>query len=128
MTAPNAELAYKVLDLAGEHEGHFDMANWAWDYDNSRGEPLRLEDLTGSRCGTTACLAGWTVALAGYAVDSNSNVYDAKGQCLDRKANDLAAEMLGLTDQQRDDLFYVATENVDSAVAEIFGPRPDGGA
>jgi hypothetical protein len=121
VTAPNAELAYKVLDAALAHEGHFDMAAWG---DTATGRPASIADLTSPNCGTVACLAGWTVAMAGHSVDSGADLYDASGNSLGRKADDLAAELLGITEQEAGDLFYSSNDDVEDRIAEIFGPRP----
>jgi hypothetical protein len=131
MTTPNAELAYKVLDLAHRHEAHFNMGDWA------SGVELTIEDLVSDEepryrrsdgepmCGTTACFAGWTAAQAGYTlVGSSSEVF--KGNRLAGRAGDIAAGLLGITDEQADDLFFCDNEDIDEVVAEIFGPRPGG--
>lgn len=123
MSAPNAELAYRVLDLALAHESHFDMSLWA---ERADWEPVTLDALTGSACGTTACLAGWTVAMAGYAVNYRADVFDSDGNPLGRKADSVAAEMFRITLAEAERLFYASNESVENRIAEIFGPRPGG--
>ena len=122
-TTPNAELAYRVLDLATANGDRFDMGGWGWGPDISVG----LDELTddGAECGTSACLAGWTVALHSYRVGSDASVYDAHGNRLGSKADAVAAELLGLTEDEADRLFYAPNDSIDSRVAEIFGPRPE---
>jgi len=121
MSTPNAELAYKVLDTATANHEHLNMGSWGW---SVNGSPVRLDDLTGPDCGTVACLAGWTVAMAGYGVDSSGMVYDAKGDMVHVWVDALAAELLGITGDQRDRLFYAHEAEIHSRIAEIFGPRP----
>lgn len=122
MTAPkpNAELAYRVLDIARAHGEHFNMGDWG---DSPDGSPINLDDLTRPDCGTTACLAGWTVALAGYRIDSHATAYDVHGNVVGGVA-EMAGDMLGLSEDEADDLFYESTEGVGRKVAELFGPRP----
>lgn len=118
MTTPNAELAYRVLDLALAHPDHFDMNTWAQGDDD---EPVTLETLTGPPCGTTACLAGWTAAHAGWQVDSDGYAYNGDQR---EWAELIAADLLGLDEYQASDLFHASNSRVPTLFAEIFGPRP----
>lgn len=126
MTAPtpNAALAYQVLDLARASGDSFEMSSWAWSLD---GEPVGLDDLTKHDCGTTACLAGWTAAVMGYKVDSAARVFDSDGNEVSQEADLFAAGILGIDADQAGRLFYSSDSQVGRLVAEIFGPRPDGG-
>lgn len=117
VNAPNAELAYKVLDLALANSAHLDMDQWSSGL-------VDLSDLTAQGCGTTACYAGWTAAHAGYKVHISGNLYDASGDHAASSVETFAARLLGITDEQADDLFYVDEDDLPDAVAEIFGPRP----
>lgn len=123
MTAPtpNAELAYKVLDLTKAHPTHFDMGEWSSGL-------VDLAALTAEpSCGTTACFAGWTVAQAGYRVHISGHIYRAEDAVyiVTSEIDRFAADLLGITEEQAEELFFVADDRIDEAVAEIFGPRPD---
>jgi hypothetical protein len=121
VTAPNAELAYRVWDKARAYGDHFDMAAWG---ETTTGRPASIADLTSPNCGTVACLAGWTAAMAGYSVDSSADLYDANGNPLGRKADDLAGELLRITEEEALRLFFAANDDIEDRIAEIFGPRP----
>jgi hypothetical protein len=56
MTAPNAELAYRVLDHIDAHPEQWRQERW----------------LHKTSCGTVACFAGWAVVLAGGGVQIDS--------------------------------------------------------
>lgn len=119
MTAPNAELAYTVLDLALAHPDHLDMDEWAYSRDD---RPVQLADLTDQDCGTTACYAGWTAAHAGWRVRSTGFAYrDGEPG---RQVTWVAARLLGITNDEAFELFYVSDEDLPDAVEAIFGPRP----
>lgn len=119
MTAvPNAARAYAALDLARAHRA-LNMGEWV----DGPIDRVGLAELTAAEpCGTTACLAGWTAALAGYDVDSTGRVYlhGAKVGHVEY----VAAELLGLTIGQAQNLFYATEYELDELVAEFFGPRP----
>ena len=120
-TRPDAELAYRGLDAAKAHKTHFNMDDWA---QSPNGSPIGLEDLTGPECGTTACFAGWIVVLAGYRLNGDGVVFDTQGKPVGRNAESLAIELLGIDFDQAGDLFFVDNDEIDDAVAAIFGPRP----
>jgi hypothetical protein len=117
---PNAELAYRVLDIARTARS-LEMEYWA---NNLSGGLITLADLTAPTCGTTACLAGWTVALAGYAIKARGSVYNAAGDYVG-DVQPMAARMLGISDLASEDLFYVSNDDLDAAIADYFGPRPE---
>lgn len=130
MTTPNAELAYKVLDLIQVNPEHFDMDSWSGGPGANR-NPVGLDDLTkdltsADGCGTTACFAGWTIAVSGYRVGVRAEVLcgDSDGEA-SLHIEGFAADLLGIDDEQMNELFYVENENIADAVAEIFGPRPE---
>lgn len=110
MTAPNAELAYRVLDHIDAHPESWNQGAW-W-------------------CGTSGCFAGWTCALSGEtpAGDYVDGVY----------VPERAAQLLGFDDRDHLDavsdaadggeawLFYSdnTREDLGRYVEAIFGPRP----
>jgi hypothetical protein len=125
-TKPNAELAYRVLDLTRQHAEHLNMGEWAEGVMKPDGiAKVTLTDLTGPACCTTACFAGWTVALAGHAVSEGGGAWTESGEYLGL-AECVAREMLGLT-HERAALLFMATDDeyLATRVAEIFGPRPE---
>jgi hypothetical protein len=123
MAAPNAELAYRVLDYVTAHPEQWNQKKW-W-------------------CGTSGCFAGWTINLSGEEVDRFGIVY--VGGALEHIAN-RAAQLLGfededeltdatvaaagLDDEYEDPPSLFASDNdredLGRLVAGIFGPRPDG--
>jgi hypothetical protein len=118
---PNAELAYRVIDTARAAQT-LKMGFWAMKAGGHG--PVTLADLTAPSCGMTACMAGWTEALAGNSVDIGGNVYDAEGKYLGA-AKRLAAERLGISRDESEDLFFGEEEDLDDKIAAIFGPRPE---
>jgi hypothetical protein len=121
---PNAELAWRVFDAINENPAHFDMDNWVR---APHDQPMiGLDQLTSPECGTTACFAGWAVVLAGYQLTRDREIVKAN-RMVPTPLPILAANLLGLNDEQAEDLFYVDNEDFSTElVAEIFGPRPDG--
>jgi hypothetical protein len=108
----NWELLQKVYDAAVENRDSFDMRSWGGidgDVDMAENE-LYDADPTAigatafyaptSRCGTTACLAGWTVFLAeeGKYVRkmASGNTIVSSGGCVD----ELAADLLRIRDSK----------------------------
>lgn len=127
-TKPNAELAYRALDLALKHRDHFDMANWSTGENGSYGfsAAVGIKDLTSPDCGTTACLAGWVAALSGLRVDGAANLFTPDGMGVGVKADEYAAKQLGISMDEAENMFFASNDHVIDAVAEIFGPRPIG--
>lgn len=124
MTAPNAELAYATLDLVNAHRNRFEMEWWADGPDST----VTLAQLTtdDEACGTTACYAGWAVALRGYAATAGGRVLDAEtGAVISTDIQRFAADLLGISHDTSEYLFYVHNDDIEDAVAEIFGPRPE---
>ncbi len=116
---PNADLAYRVLDLAMAHPAHLNMRGWASGL-------VGLPELTSeSECGTTACYAGWIVAVAGYKVDRDGCVVDTDGYYIN-PVGFLAMDLLGIDAFTAEDLFFVDEVDLPRVVERIFGPRPTG--
>jgi hypothetical protein len=119
---PNAELAWNVYDAINANPAHFDMDNWARAAANA--PMIGLEQLTSPECGTTACFAGWAIVLSGYQITRDLEIVKAN-RVVPTTFSTLAASLLGLSDEQAEDLFYVDNEDFGPGlVAEIFGPRP----
>ncbi len=127
-TKPNAELAYRVLDQIDAHPTHFDMSSWVRFGERPSDRPdgiVTLDDLTNPACGTTACFAGWAVALSGYAMDDSGIAVHPDPPTDEMHAEELAAQLLGLTGEEADDLFNVADDYIHAEVRDIFGARPE---
>lgn len=122
MTAPNAELAYRVLDRIDAHPKQWDQGTWLYEKGN---------------CGTVACFAGWASTLAGYEPElghwmtfHNETTRSAlamtspSGDRMD--VREAARIELGISGEQADYLFAGGNtrEDLGEYVAEIFGPRP----
>lgn len=120
MTAPNAALAYAVLDRIDAHPEQWRQGWWFTKLD----------------CGTAACFAGWACVLSGdkpRVADADmegefSTVIRPDG-ILDN-VEDRAEVLLGLDGEQGSSLFYSdnTRDDLGRLVAEIFGPRPGYGA
>jgi hypothetical protein len=92
-------LARKVLDAIDEHQEQWWQKVWA----------VRTE------CRTTYCVAGWTVLLAGYEMvweRDDADGVDRAAFCRRpdhaerRSIEDVAAKLLDLDDDQKDELFW----------------------
>lgn len=118
MTRPNAELAWRVMDHINAHRAAFNMADW---WDNPDEDPVTLEDLV-EECGTTACFGGWAIALSGYTMGRGVTL-DGEAVCF--SYSEFAQKLLGLSDTDASYLFYVSNDEIDRAVVNVFGPRPD---
>ena len=118
-TEPNAELAYRVLDHIDAEPDSWNQARW--------------------ECGSAACFGGWAVRLGANALisynssDGSARVIEGPESLLDRYADDVANEVLGLdsaytrglVDDQ--DWLYDPShdrETLGRVVEELFGPRP----
>jgi hypothetical protein len=118
MTAPNAELAYKVLDHIDTNPEQWNQTDWI-----TKGD--------GEDCGTAGCFAGWACMLSGwkpYFVDqyrTRTGLVMIGGR--DSMIAERAPDLLGISYTQADDLFHEdnTREDLGRLVAEIFGPRPD---
>lgn len=115
MTAPNAELAYRVLDHIDADPKNWNQNEW--------------------QCGTAACFAGWAVRLSGGTMinvnDSvvvESGLPELLGESVDRAAETLLGMPVGRYMETDDEhLFDPGNTRADLGriVAEIFGPRPE---
>jgi hypothetical protein len=118
---PNVELAYRVLDHIDANPEQWNQATW----------------FGRSECGTTGCFAGWAVALAGHDIDFDPEPNEWDGRqpyaSIDGDGNkairDVAAAELRISGEDEEVLFDGdnTREDLGDLVAEIFGPRPDGG-
>ena len=105
----NFERLDAAITYAAAHPAKFDMYTW----------------FKQTRCGTTACLAGTALLQAGYEprftasgraedlelFDEDGDPYAITAVWLDGVAypvSETAAELLGLTDDQADDIFNLA--------------------
>jgi hypothetical protein len=121
MAAPNAELAYRVLDYVTAHPEQHDQGFYV-----SR---LDATNQPGPLCGTVACFAGWTCLLGGDVLEFSEDeglVIRGSDLCVHERAE----ELLGLeVDGDQSFELFIETQDRDDQpglVAEIFGPRPDG--
>jgi hypothetical protein len=113
MSAPNAELAYKILDHIDAHPESWDQGSWD--------------------CGTTACFAGWALRLSGVKVTTGTHiVVDGPAELLGKELPDAADALLGISVDLLNEHGYcdpydglLPRDELGEIVAEIFGPRPD---
>lgn len=114
----NTELIIKVMERVTDE--NLNMQYWARSLHN----PL-------TDCGTTMCLAGHTVVAAGHAVDwqwePGPRHYEAVHTVQGLAIDDLAQELLGLTDDQAVELFYATdattVDELWEAVTRITGVK-----
>jgi len=112
VTAPNAELAYAVLDRIDADPESWDQTIWS--------------------CNTTACFAGHAVQLSGGILDYEL-VVEGPGDLGGRSVEEAAYRVLGISADAswlhdgNDWLFAQDNDREDLGrlVAEIFGPRPE---
>jgi hypothetical protein len=113
---PNAALAYRVLDHIDAHPEEWDQTDW--------------------QCGTSACFAGWAIRFSGGVMDNDidGTVVAGPAELIGMVADSAALKVLRITDRQAgwnagEWLFSDSNtrEDLGRLVAEIFGPRPDGG-
>jgi hypothetical protein len=122
---PNAELAYRVLD-------HIDADPNSWKQDVW---------ISKHGCGTVACFAGWACLLSGDqpAADPDSDDDETERvhiawQSGYEEVPERASSLLGipLADWRTSEGHVFdednSREDLSRLVAEVFGPRPDGGA
>lgn len=109
--APNAELAYQVLDQIDAHPETWNQRVWD--------------------CGTAACFAGWAVRLSGCRVRTDNflaEIVAGPKELIGRTVCDAAGVVLRSDGYGPDgtDLFSPDNdrEALGEIVYEIFGPRP----
>lgn len=122
-TAPNAELAWQVIDHIDAHPESWYQGTW-W-------------------CGTGGCFAGWAVTLSGAVIDFDFGtpivVHAPDPALIDLKVGSAAYTVLGIDhdtahvldgDDREDWLFSACNDRADLGrlVEAIFGPRPGGAA
>lgn len=117
MTAPtpNAELAYRVLDHIDAHPETWQQSTW--------------------HCGSSFCFGGWAVALAGGVVNDDDEVCSGPSGLIGLEIEEAAWVALGIDEEQAwiggTSRWLFGPDNTREElavlVAEIFGPRPDGG-
>ena len=118
MTAPNAALAYEVLDYIDAHPEEWNQRRWV--------------------CGTAACFAGWAVRLSGAEIrqtepdePNSAKVVAGPAELVGLTVEEAAHEVLGIHRYAmvNEDLFdaWNSREDVGRIVAQIFGPRPEAG-
>jgi len=115
VTAPNAELAYRVLDHIDAHPEQWRQSQWVGVAD----------------CGTIACFAGWTVLLSGATVHPAGEVVaDGPEELIGMDVPDAADKLLGISPKTLPLIVadpydgLLTREELGKAIAEIFGPRP----
>lgn len=124
---PDAERAYRVLDLIEKYPEQHDQESWFRSDVHGGKLQYTLDQFTG-RCGTMACFAGWAVLEAGYCLDVKPDpyymVYNYGGELLGGVAT-VASTLLQLNDEEEDYLFFeISNEELPAAIKEIFGPDP----
>jgi hypothetical protein len=81
-------------------------------------------------CGTAYCVAGWAAARAGYEMDWPDDVYlkrIATHVTAGPLVDEVAQRILGLTDEQADDLFQEENDldDIRAIITEITGVDPE---
>ena len=116
MTAPNAELAYRVLDHIDANPNEWKQSSW--------------------QCGSAACFAGWAVRLSGGILEKAPIPTVVKGpeELIGLDVDQAAYQVLGIDEVAAGDLGYEeddwlfdegnTRDDLGRLVAAIFGPRP----
>lgn len=101
-TAPPKEHAQGVLDSIAQNPDSFDMGNWL--------NCSSLKSTDSVNCGTTMCAAGWLAHNAGYDMARNTHggryLGFRQGIGFGKRLPEIGADLLALTEEQADDLFY----------------------
>lgn len=115
-TTPNAELAYRVLDVIDAFPEQWEQGSWT------------------TKCGTSFCFAGWALKLTGHElVDYNDEDglsrmrLDGKQEVFGETVRDAAMRELGIIRaREADELFEGVNSRatLGELVEEFFGPRP----
>ena len=96
MTEINIPLLRKTLEYAAAHHEEVDLTVWA----------------NRTACGTVACVAGWAAILAGHDIDWDTTAPLSGSVYLTTNGDhiaEIAAQELGLTEEQENQLFYCAS-------------------
>lgn len=120
----NVEKLVELRDQLVLHPEQHDQNTWV----NTHGETITPDEQPDMSCGTTACAAGWTVLLNGerfadygtvLADTSNPSAYrqhvyrdGAFTLRLVVSVPERAQQILGLNDQQAEQLFYLERDKV----------------
>lgn len=118
MTAPTTTQPVTLPALAQfirAHEPSVKMHFWFNGPDSDEDDPAPTATAL-IDCGTTACAAGWTCILAGDKFLDSDNVQTPEGDREDAMYR--AQELLGLDDDERDNLF-LRTKTAEDALAYI---------
>lgn len=115
MSAPNAELAYRILDQIDAHPEQWNQGTWVTD------------------CGTSFCFAGWALELTGHTLrDVEVNglrrmQLDDEPEVFAETVARAAAVELRIRRWDAGQLFESMNtrEDLGELVAEIFGSRPE---
>lgn len=115
MTAPNAALAWAVLDHIDAHPEQWEQGRW----------------IGKAECGTVACFAGWTVLLSGGEIDitTESVKVDGRPELEGMHIERAAIRLLGIEGESV--LLYgdpfdglLTRAELGERVEDFFGPRP----
>lgn len=108
----NVELLDQVHEHIKRNTQAWNQSSWAFVWDEIEKPPaLPLEDPNNPACGTTMCFAGTTVALSGYRLkwqdegDSWCAFWCISPDGDKVSISRAAADLLGLTEGDKDDLF-----------------------
>lgn len=103
----NKELMRKILTQIEEHPEQHDQVHWA----------------AQTRCGTTFCVAGWACFLSGYepVFTGDSKLFEGFAGEKDGElfqTSEKARELLDLSFEEMDQLFYSPEENATRLLRE----------
>ena len=130
-----AEINTQMLHLVYKEIKTFPKAwnqnTWAVDFDKLADLP-GIKEFKRNRCGTAYCFAGHAALLAGYEIawddfGESSSVTDKNERGHARSISEVAAEVLGLEESQRLDLFAGGNslENIRQYIIDYTGEDPD---
>lgn len=117
-TLSPAALAGRILNKIETHPENFDMGSW---YSTaSPSAPLLLPEVD-PECGTTLCAAGWAAHLGGYTLIVDGGAYLDPAHVLSVPV--AARALLGLTDEQANDLFYASATGAVGKLRQLAGGK-----
>ena len=120
----NIALARKVMERIREEPLRHDQSEWVNVPAKGRlANPVTVSDM--DNCGSVACFAGWTCLLAGDTLRNHTGfvVEDNGGDIIPMHAMNRARQLLGLSCQEADLLFFCDDSYLDEKVYQIFGER-----